>query len=149
MSREDIKNMTLRDMEESHSDRRQTGRDKARNMSIKYKIASMTIVVALIPMVVLIVMMLFFYNRAILERGNRQIEENIRIMSDRITSVLKNGEVCSNNLTIEFSNFYNNRTMKQVTRESRIISLITDSLRVSFIIALPPYFTTIILFVYF
>ena len=130
MSREDIKNMTLRDMEESHSDRRQTGRDKARNMSIKYKIASMTIVVALIPMVVLIVMMLFFYNRAILERGNRQIEENIRIMSDRITSVLKNGEVCSNNLTIEFSNFYNNRTMKPVTRESRIISQLSQSLLV-------------------
>ncbi len=123
-----ITNMTLKDMEKSHSDRRQTGRDKARNLSIKYKIAAMTVVVALIPIVVLTVLMLFFYNRAILERGNKQIEENIRIMSDRISSVLKNGELCSNNLTIEFSNYYNDKSMKQVTRESRIISQLSQSL---------------------
>ncbi len=123
-----ITNMTLKDMEKSHSDRRQTGRDKARNLSIKYKIAAMTVVVALIPIVVLTVLMLFFYNRAIMERGNKQIEENIRIMSDRISSVLKNGELCSNNLTIEFSSFYNDKSMKQVTRESRIISQLSQSL---------------------
>ncbi len=123
-----IKNMTLKDMEKSHSDRRQSGRDKARNLSIKYKIAAMTVVVALIPIVVLTVLMLFFYNRAILERGNKQIEENIRIMSDRISSVLKNGELCSNNLTIEFSNFYNDKSMKKVTRESRITSQLSQSL---------------------
>lgn len=98
-----------------------------KNMSIKYKIASMTIVVALIPIVVLTVLMLFFYNRAIMERGNRQIEENIRIMSDRISSVLKNGELCSNGITIEFSNFYNDRNMKQVTRYSKITSQLSQS----------------------
>ena len=97
-------------------------------MSIKYKIASMTIIVALIPMVVLMVLMLFFYNRAIMERGNRQIEENIRIMSDRISSVLKNGELCSNDLTIEFSSFYNDRNMKPVTRFSKITSQLSQSL---------------------
>lgn len=99
-----------------------------KSMSIKYKIASMTIIVALIPMVVLMVLMLFFYNRAIMERGNRQIEENIRIMSDRISSVLKNGELCSNDLTIEFSSFYNDRNMKPVTRFSKITSQLSQSL---------------------
>ena len=121
-------NMTLKDMERQHSDRKLSGKDKARNMSIKYKIASMTVVVALIPIVLLTVLMLIFYNRAIMQRAEKQIEENIRIMSDRITSVLKNGELCSNNLTIEFSNFYNERIMKQVTRDSRITSQLSQSL---------------------
>ncbi len=128
MDNHDFKRMTLKDMEGRHSNRKLSGRDKARNMSIKYKIASMTIIVALIPMVVLTVLMLFFYNRAIMERGNRQIEENIRIMSDRISSVLKNGELCSNELTIEFSNFYNDRNMKQVTRDGKIKSQLSQSL---------------------
>ena len=120
--------MTLKDMERLHSDRKLSGKEKARNMSIKYKIASMTVLVALIPIVLLTVLMLFFYNRAILQRADKQIEENIRIMSDRISSVLKNGELCSNNLTIEFSNFYNEKSMKQVTRDSRITSQLSQSL---------------------
>ncbi|MBO6240830.1 MAG: sensor histidine kinase [Butyrivibrio sp.] len=120
--------MTLKDMERQHSDRKLSGKDKARNMSIKYKIASMTVVVALIPIVLLTVLMLIFYNRAIMQRAEKQIEENIRIMSDRISSVLKNGELCSNNLTIEFSNFYNDRVMKQVTRDARITSQLSQSL---------------------
>ena len=120
--------MTLKDMERLHSDRKLSGKEKARNMSIKYKIASMTVLVALIPIVLLTVLMLFFYNRAILQRADKQIEENIRIMSDRISSVLKNGELCSNNLTIEFSNFYNEKSMKQVTRDARITSQLSQSL---------------------
>ncbi|MCR5771468.1 MAG: histidine kinase [Butyrivibrio sp.] len=126
--KKDITDMTLKDMEAYSSDRKKSRTDKARNISIKYKIASMTVLVALIPMVVLAVMMLFFYNRAIIERGNRHIEENIRIMSDRIVSVLDNGELCSNNLTIEFSGFYNDRSMKQVTRDNKIISQMSQSL---------------------
>ena len=67
--------MTLKDMERQHSDRKLSGKEKARNMSIKYKIASMTVLVALIPIVLLTVLMLFFYNRAILQRADKQIEE--------------------------------------------------------------------------
>ena len=128
MEEKSFQNMTLRDMEEQHSDRRKTGRDRVLNMSIRYKIASMTVIVALIPIVLLTVLMLFFYNRAILQRGQSQIEENIRIMSDRISSVLQNGELCSNNLTLEFGSLYNDRSMKQVTRDSKIISQLSQSL---------------------
>ena len=115
-------------MEDYDLKRKKNGRGRLRNISLKYKIASITVLVAFIPMAVLAVMMLFFYNRAILERGNRQIEENIRIMSDRISSVLKNGELCSNNLTIEFGNLYNDRNKKQVTRDSAVISQLSQSL---------------------
>ncbi|WP_175560378.1 cache domain-containing sensor histidine kinase [Butyrivibrio sp. YAB3001] len=128
MKKIDFKKMTLKDMEEYSSDRHLSGKERARNMSIKYKLASITIFVALIPMTVLTILMLFFYNRAIMQRADKQIEENIRIMSDRLSSVLQNGELCSNNLTIEFSSFYNDRTMKQVTRENRIISQLSQSL---------------------
>ena len=124
----DVRKMNLKDMENLHSHRRKSGAERARNMSIKYKIASVTTVVALIPVAVLLIMTLFFYNRAILERGERQIEENIRIMSDRICSVLKNGELCSNELTIEFSNLYNDRSMKQVTIDSKITSQLSQSI---------------------
>ncbi|WP_026515750.1 cache domain-containing sensor histidine kinase [Butyrivibrio sp. MC2021] len=123
-----IVDMTLRDMEAYKSDRISSSKERARNISIKYKIAFMTVLVALIPMTVLTVMMLFFYNRAIMERGNKHIEENIRIMADRITSVLNNGELCSNNLTIEFSSYYNDKSMKQVTRDSKVASLMSQSL---------------------
>ncbi|MCR4587236.1 MAG: histidine kinase [Lachnospiraceae bacterium] len=126
--KKDFTQMTLKDMENFDSGRHRTGADRAKNLSIKYKMASMTTAVALIPMVVLIVMMLFFYNRAIMERGKRQIEENIRIMSDRICSVLKNGELCSNEMTIVFSSLYNDRTMKQVTRDAKITSQLSQSL---------------------
>ena len=128
MENKDFNKMSLRDMEEYTPKGRRSGREHARNMSIKYKIASITILVALIPMVVLIVLMLFFYNRAILQRADKQIEENIRIMSDRLSSVLQNGELCSNNLTIEFGSYYNDKSMKQVTRDSKVISQLSQSL---------------------
>ena len=128
MENRNPKDMTLKDMEAFDAGRRLTGKEKARNMSIKYKIASMTILVALIPMIVLTVLMLFFYNRAIMQRADNQIQENIRIMSDRISSVLSNGEVCSNNLTIEFSGYYNDKAMKQVTKDNKIISQLSQSL---------------------
>lgn len=128
MENKDVTSMSLRDMEEFEAGKKQRRKNRARNISIKYKIAFMTILVALIPMVVLAVLMLFFYNRAIYERADKQIEENIRIMSDRIYSVLQNGELCSNNLTIEFSNFYNDKSMKQVTRENKIISQLSQSM---------------------
>ncbi|MBQ3796299.1 MAG: histidine kinase [Butyrivibrio sp.] len=120
--------MTLKDLQNVRSDRKRTLWERILNMSIKYKIAVMTFFVALIPMTVLIILMLFFYNRAILQRADKQIEENIRIMSDRISSVLQNGEVCSNNLTIEISGYYNDRAMKQVTRDNKIISQLSQSL---------------------
>ncbi len=128
MSDKNVTDMSLRDMEAFDGGRKLSGKEKARNMSIKYKIASMTIIVALIPMTVLIFLMLFFYNRAIMQRADNQIQENIRIMSDRISSVLANGEVCSNNLTIEFSNYYNDKSMKPVTRDNKIISQLSQSL---------------------
>lgn len=123
----DPRDLTLREMEAMESDRRKSGRQKARNLSLKYKVAFMTLLVAIIPMVVLSSLMLFFYGRAMLVRGNRQIEENIRIMSDRIDSVLKNGELCSNELTIEFGSLYNDRSMKQVTRDNKITSQLSQS----------------------
>ena len=123
MKKMDIKNMTIEDMEKLS-----TGKNRARNMSIKYKIAFITLLVALIPMVVLTVLMLAFYNRAIMQRADKQIEENIRIMSDRLSSVLQNGELCSNNLTIEFGNYYNDKSMRQVTRDSKITSQLSQSL---------------------
>lgn len=123
MKNVDINNMTLRDMEKISS-----GKGRARNMSIKYKIAFITLLVALIPMVVLTVLMLVFYNRAIMQRADKQIEENIRIMSDRLSSVLQNGELCSNNLTIEFGNYYNDKALKQVTRDSKVTSQLSQSL---------------------
>ena len=128
MEQKNINDMSLKDMENFSSGKRLTGRDRAKNMSIKYKLASITILVALVPMVVLTCLMLFFYNRAILQRADKQIEENIRIMSDRILAVLQNGELCSNNLTIEFSNYYNDKSMKQVTRDNRITSQLSQSL---------------------
>ncbi len=115
--------MTLKDMEKVTSNK-----GVARNMSIKYKIAVITLLVALIPMVVLSCLMLFFYNRAIMQRADKQIEENIRIMSDRLSSVLQNGELCSNNLTIEFGDYYNDKSLKQVKRDSKITSQLSQSL---------------------
>ncbi|MBQ6588004.1 MAG: sensor histidine kinase [Butyrivibrio sp.] len=128
MANTDFNNMTLKDMEEYTPGGKRFVRGRARNISIKYKMASITMLVALIPMVVLTVLMLIFYNRAIMQRADKQIEENIRIMSDRISSVLQNGELCSNNLTIEFGNYYNDKTMKQVTRDNKIISQLSQSL---------------------
>ena len=128
MEKNDIKSMSLRDMEQLKTAKRRDRKKNAGNISIKYKLAFLTIFVALIPMTVLMFLMLFFYNRAIYERADKQIEENIRIMSDRIYSVLQNGELCSNNLTIEFSDLYNDKSMKQVTRDNRIISQLSQSL---------------------
>lgn len=113
-----MKEMTVKEMEKLH------GRHSKplHNISLKYKIAMMTALVALIPMITLACLMVFFYNRAIMERGNRQIQEGIKIMSDRISAVIDNGTVCSNNFTISLSSYYNDRTMKEVTRESRILA---------------------------
>ena len=110
--------MTVKEMEKLHGRRGKF----FLNISLKYKMAMMTALVALIPMITLSCLMVLFYNRAIMERGNRQIQESIKIMSDRISAVIDNGTVCSNNFTISLSSFYNDRAMKQVTRESRILA---------------------------
>ncbi len=119
-----MSDMTVKEMERLHG----RSRKPFRNISLKYKIAFFTALVALIPMLTLALLMVFFYSRATLERGNRQIQENIRIMSDRIGAVLDNGTVCSNNFTISVSNYYNDRSMKSVTRESKILSEMTQDL---------------------
>ena len=119
-----MKDMSIKEMESIHG-----RRDKGffRNASIKYKIAIITGVTMLIPMVTLAVLMLTFYNRAILERSNRQTEENIRIMSERIATVVDNGAVCANHLTIELSDLYNNRDIKLVTRNSKLLGTLNSA----------------------
>ena len=74
MANTDFNNMTLKDMEEYTPGGKRFVRGRARNISIKYKMASITMLVALIPMVVLTVLMLIFYNRAIMQRADKQIE---------------------------------------------------------------------------
>ncbi|MBO4680018.1 MAG: sensor histidine kinase [Lachnospiraceae bacterium] len=118
-----MNDMTVKEMENIHGRRNR----RFKNISIKYKIALVTGVAMLIPMVTLAILMLVFYNRAILERSNRQTEENIRIMSERIGTVVDNGAVCANHLTIELSSLFNTRDMRIVTRESKLLGTLNSA----------------------
>ncbi|WP_099466665.1 cache domain-containing sensor histidine kinase [Konateibacter massiliensis] len=90
------------------------------NVSLKYKIAFISLVVALIPLLLFAIIMTQMYNKAITERSRQNMEENSSVMSDRIEKVFSNAETCSNYLALNINSVMDEELI-EVTRDGRIL----------------------------
>lgn len=90
------------------------------NTSLKYKIAFISLVVALIPLLLFAIIMTQMYNNAITERSRNYMEENVSVMSDRIEKVFANAETCSNYLALNINSVMDEE-LNEVTRDGRML----------------------------
>lgn len=90
------------------------------NISLKYKIAFISLVVALIPLLLFAIIMTQMYNKAITERSRQTMEENVSVMSDRIEKVFSNAETCSNYLALNINSVMDEE-LNEITRDGRIL----------------------------
>lgn len=98
------------------------------NVSLKYKIAAMTLVVAVVPLFIFATTLVVAYNGAIEKRSTKHIEENIRIMSERIYTVFKEGNLCLNYLLLNLNTIYNDTGKKAFQRDNLVRSQINETL---------------------
>jgi two-component system sensor histidine kinase YesM len=91
------------------------------NISLKYKIAFISLVVAIIPLLLFAIIMMQMYNKAIAERSKQNMEENSSVMSDRIEKVFSNAQTCSNYLALNLNSVMD-EDLNEVTRDGRILS---------------------------
>jgi len=101
---------------------------KILNLSIKYKVAIVTLLVAIVPLLVFATISTYMYRDAIVSRSEKHIQENIEVMSDRIGTVFLDGELLSNNLTLAFSNIANDSSNKPVNKNALILKEMNQSI---------------------
>lgn len=95
-------------------------RTKIRNMSLKYKITIVYFGVTILLLFISAASITIRYNRAIADRSNQHIEENIRIMSERIETAFKEAKLCSNYLVLNINNIINGNTKQKFNEEIQI-----------------------------
>ncbi len=93
---------------------------RVKNSSLKTKITFVLFIVTVISLFVFAFNLIYRYNEAIVQRSNKHIEENIRIMSDRIDTVFNDGILCSNYLVLNFNSIINGETKQKVTIDNQI-----------------------------
>ncbi len=103
-------------------------KNKFFGMSLKYKIAFMTLVVAVIPLLIFGVTISMLYNHAFEERSNRHIQENLNVMADRLESVFSDGVLYSNYLTLNLNRIDNDKSLRQVDRDNMIKSTLNQAI---------------------
>lgn len=88
----------------------------------------MTFVVAVVPLIIFGAALTVMYGKAIARRSNHHIEQNIQIMSDRIDSVFRDGELCANYLTLNLNNIENDNSKHKITKDNQISSQLNQNL---------------------
>ena len=82
-------------------------KQRIRDLSLKYKISMLNVALAVIPLLCFALATTFLFERAILRRSNKHIEENSRIMASQAEAVFRDAELCSNYLTLNISDISN------------------------------------------
>lgn len=102
-------------------------RRKLGDMSLKYKATLGILLVALIPLCVLGVSIVTMYSQAIEARSRIHTNENIRIMTSRISSVFTNADLCGNHILLNLNQIEEENIKQQITVDNRIHNLLNQS----------------------
>lgn len=97
------------------------------NLSLKYKISGITLIIAIVPLFVLSIIMSVLYNRAFEERSYMQIHENLQVISDRLEGIFADLVVCSNYLTIDINEIETNKELRPVDKDNMILSALNTT----------------------
>lgn len=100
------------------------------NLSLKYKIIVLSLVIAIVPLFAFTIIVTNVYNKAMEERSQRHIKESLAVINDRIDGIFKDLEICSNYLTININNVISDNEDNEV----KIEGLINNQLHTSKII---------------
>ncbi|MDK2809015.1 MAG: two-component system, sensor histidine kinase YesM, partial [Clostridiales bacterium] len=103
-------------------------KSKVYAMSLKYKIAWISLVTALVPLFIFALVIIHRYNQATVTRSKNHIEENLSVMTDRIENVFSNAEVCSNYITINMNRILEDNEKNEVTIEGLILGELNSAL---------------------
>lgn len=97
------------------------------DFSLKYKASVSILVVALIPLIILGTCIIMMYSNAIEERSRMHIEENIRIMTSRISGVFVNANLCGNHILLNLNQIEDENIKQQITKDNKIHNLLNQS----------------------
>ena len=97
------------------------------DISLKYKAAVMMVVVSLIPLIVLGTCIIVMYSNAIKERSRMHIDENIRIMTSRISSVFVDANLCSNHILLNLNQIEDENVKQEIIKDNKIQNLLNQS----------------------
>lgn len=100
---------------------------KLRDFSLKYKASITILVLSLIPLIVLGVSIAVIYSNAIEARSRMHIDENIRIMTSRISEVFVNANLCSNHILLNMNQIEDENLKQEITKDSKIQNLLNQS----------------------
>lgn len=100
---------------------------RAGDFSLKYKASLTILVVALIPLIALGTCIIMMYSNTIKERSRMHIEENIRIMTSRISSVFVNANLCGNHILLNLNQIEDENIRQQITKDNKIHNLLNQS----------------------
>ena len=95
-------------------------RTKLKDLSLKYKASITILIVALIPLTILGTCIIMMYSSAIEERSRMHIEENIRIMTSRISGVFVNANLCGNHILLNLNQIEDEDIKQQITKDNKI-----------------------------
>ncbi|MBR2402304.1 MAG: sensor histidine kinase [Lachnospiraceae bacterium] len=97
------------------------------DFSLKYKASVTILIVALIPLIVLGTCIIVMYSNAIEERSRMHIDENIRIMTSRISGVFVNANLCSNHILLNMNQIEDENVKQQIIKDNKIQNLLNQS----------------------
>jgi two-component system sensor histidine kinase YesM len=98
------------------------------DLSLKYKISVIPLLLAVIPLLGFALSTTYLFERAILQRSNRHIEENSRIMARQVEAVFRDGELCSNYLTLNIGRLYaEQRTASAAKLQNDVLAQLNQS----------------------
>lgn len=97
------------------------------DFSLKYKASFTILVVALIPLIILGTCIIMMYSNVIEERSRMHIEENIRIMTSRISGVFTNANLCGNHILLNLNQIEDENIKQQITKDNKIHNLLNQS----------------------
>ena len=100
---------------------------KLGDFSLKYKASVTILVVALIPLIVLGTCIIIMYSNAIEERSRMHINENIRVMTSRISSVFIDANLCSNHILLNLNQIEDENIKQQIIKDNKVQNLLNQS----------------------
>ena len=91
-----------------------------KKISLKFKISFALFFIMLSLLLLAGTCITYRYNQKIMKRSNQHIEENLRIMSNRIENIFKNGNLCANYLVLNLNQIINEEGRQGVEVENEI-----------------------------
>lgn len=94
---------------------------------MKVKIGGLVMIISLLSVMVMCILLVMQYSRAILRRAGDHIDENIDVVSDRTLSVLRDGELCANNVMLFTNALSGQKGITKAAKENQFRAVLNQN----------------------